>query len=107
MLAVLVAIGTTFAESGRATLFVLITERAQACRAEQKISAPSSRTKCQPSGGQDPNKVSAGKQQYVSSDTADTLDHAVRPRADLFWRFASRSAVAEQLPVWTFSKDFS
>jgi hypothetical protein len=84
---------------------VLITERTQACRAQQKILARGSGIKSQPPGGKNANEVSAGKEQYISRNRADTLNNTVCPLADLCWRFASRGAVPEQLPVWTFCKD--
>jgi hypothetical protein len=62
---------------------VLITERAQARRVEEKVPSANSRTKTQPARGQDPNKMSAGKEQDISRNLADTLDHTVRPLADL------------------------
>src|ERR1700757_2623898 len=63
-----------------------------------------SRTERQPAGGKNSNEVSAGKEQYVSRNCADTLDHTVRTLAYLCWRFASRTAVSEQLPVWAVRK---
>ena len=83
---------------------VLIAERAQARRSQEKIPARWSRSERQPPGGKNSNEVSAGKEQYVSRNCADTLDHTVRPLAYLCWRFASRTAVSEQLPVWAVRK---
>src|SRR5271169_3733118 len=76
---------------------VLIAERAQARRSQEKMPAYWSRTERQPARGKHSNEVSAGKEQYDSRNCADTLDHTVRP-------LASRTAVSEQLPVWAFRK---
>lgn len=84
---------------------VLITERAHPCRAQQKIFARGSGAKPYPSGSKNSNEVSAGKEQYISRDRPATLSYTVRPLADLCWRFASRGAVGEQLPVWMSCKD--
>src|SRR5215510_5220575 len=84
---------------------MFVAERAQARRVEQKISTPASRSKRQPASGQNANKVSAGKEQDVSRNAAKTLDHAVRPRTNLFGRFAAWSAIPEQLPIRTLAKD--
>src|SRR5882724_9396897 len=84
---------------------VFVTERAQTRRAQQKILTNGYWIERQPSGGKNPNEMSAGKEQYVSRDRTDTLDYTVRPLGYLCWRFASRGAVPEQLPLWTFGKN--
>src|SRR5208282_1594155 len=84
---------------------VLITERAEARRTQQKIFAPSSRAQSQPAGGQHANEVSARKQQYIPFDAADSLDDAIRAFADLFGSFPARRAISKQLPVWALTED--
>ena len=86
---------------------VFVPDRAQARRAQQKISARVSRVSPQPPVGENANEMSAGKEQHISRDRTNTLDYTVCPLADLCGRFPSRGAVAEQLPVWTFRKDLS
>jgi hypothetical protein len=75
--------------------FVFITERAQARRAQQKILASGCWIEPQPAGGYNPNKMSTGKQQYVSGDCTETLDDPFCPLTYLCWRFTARGAVAE------------
>src|SRR5260370_5226885 len=84
---------------------VFVPDRAQARRAQQKIPARVSWISPQPPVGENANEVSAGKEQYISRNREHTLNYTVCPLADLRWRFASRRAVAEQLPVWTFCKN--
>ena len=82
-----------------------ITQCAETRRAEQKIPSLRSGSEGEPAGGQDTNEVSAGEQQYVSRDAADTLDHAVRALADLHRRFAPGGAIPKQIPVRPISQD--
>jgi hypothetical protein len=84
---------------------VFVPDRAQARRAQQKIPARISWISPKPSVCDNANEVSTGKQQHISRNRADTLNYTVCPLADLCWRFSSRGAVAEQLPVWTFRKN--
>jgi hypothetical protein len=84
---------------------VFVSHRAQARRAQQKISARISWVSPKPPVGENANEMSAGKEQDISTKRPDTLNYTVCPLADLRWRFASRRAVAEQLPVWTFCKN--
>src|SRR5260370_24454707 len=84
---------------------VFVPARAQARRAQQKMPARVSWISPQPPVGENANEVSAGKEQYISRNREHTLNYTVCPLADLCWRFASRGAVAEQLPVWTFCKN--
>ncbi len=84
---------------------MLITQRAQARRANEQILCHAPWIESQPAAGQNPDEVSAGKKEYVGSNCADTPHHAVRPFAYLCRRFATWAAVPEQLPVWTLSKN--
>jgi len=86
---------------------VFVPDRAQARRAQQQIPARISWISPKPPVGENANEVSAGEEQHISTKRPDTLNYTVCPLADLCWRFASRGAVAEQLPVWTFRKDLS
>ena len=45
------------------------------------------------------------EKQYVPFDRQYTAQNTVSPRTHLGWRFASRAAITEQLPVWPFSMD--
>src|SRR5277367_4238921 len=47
-----------------------------------------------------------GKQQDISIDGTDAFNYTVRPHADLLRRFASRTAVAEEIPVRPLAKNF-
>src|SRR2546425_10478142 len=47
------------------------------------------------------------EKQNVAGDSAYSVHYAVGPRRNVFWRFAPRAAVAEQLPVRAFGKDVS
>src|SRR5437867_10264521 len=49
--------------------------------------------------------MAAREKQNVSGHLAHSLHYAICSRSNLFWHFAARAAVAEQLPVRTFSKD--
>src|SRR5271165_120911 len=83
---------------------VLIAECAQARRTQHKILARS-RIEPQPAAGEDTKEVSAGKQKHGSRDGSDALDDAVRPLANLGWRFPIWTTVAEDLPVRAFFKN--
>jgi hypothetical protein len=84
---------------------VLITERAKARRAESKIPASQSWSESKPPRGQDSDEVAAGKQQHVSGDGTDTLNHSVGSLLNLVRHLASRAAIPEQLPVWALRVD--
>ena len=51
--------------------------------------------------------MSAGKNQYVPSCSADACYDTVRPATDLLCRFPSRAAVAKQSPAGTFVVNLS
>jgi len=63
---------------------MFVTEDAQAGRDEQKKPA-SRRFEPQPASGEHPQEMPAGKQQHITVNSADALDHAIRPRANLCW----------------------
>src|SRR5580704_1730925 len=84
---------------------MLITQRAQARRSKQQMLCHAPRTESQPAVGQNPNEVSAGKKEHVARNGAGTLHYAVCPLAYLGGRFATRTAISKQLPVWAFSKN--
>src|SRR5436309_6258603 len=48
-----------------------------------------------------------GEQQHVTFDTAQAFHRAVRPRANLFWRFPSGAAIPKQLPIRALPVDVS
>jgi hypothetical protein len=62
-------------------------------------------TESEPAVGQNPDEMSTGKKEHVASNCSGTAHDAVRPFAYLCWRFSSRTAVSEQLPVWAFLKN--
>jgi len=49
--------------------------------------------------------MSAGKEQNIARHDPCAAYYAIGSGCDLLWRFATRAAVAEQLPVRTFSKN--
>src|SRR5262245_46820216 len=61
---------------------VLVSERAQACRAQEKETS-GSRLEAEPAGGEHPEKMSARKQQHVARSPAHPAHHLVGPRAHL------------------------
>src|SRR5437016_13368095 len=83
---------------------VLVTQCAQARRAQHERSAVNWLNP-DPACGQHSEKMSAGKKQNISSHRSHAAHYAISPRSDLLRRFAARAAVAEQLPVRTFSQD--
>src|SRR5258708_3536696 len=89
----------------RLRTIVFVPDGNQACRAQQKIPAHISWVSPKPAVGENSNEVPAGKEQYISRNPPDALNYTVCPLADLCWRFASRGAIPEQLPVWTSCKD--
>jgi len=62
---------------------VLVTQGAQAGRAQKQISPRQSGTRRQPSTSQDSQEMPAGKEQYVSLYRPDALHDSVSPLADL------------------------
>src|SRR5271165_1398492 len=79
----------------------LVADRTQARRSQQEILPPIARIQGKPASGKDTEKMAARKDQYVPRDCAEAFDHAICPRADLWRRFASRTAILEQFPVRT------
>ena len=77
---------------------VFVAQRAQARRAQQEESA-GSRLEPEPTSGEYSQEMPAGEKQHVTFDTARAFHRAVRPRANLFWRFPSRAAIPKQLPI--------
>jgi len=49
--------------------------------------------------------MSARKKQNVPRNRTNTFHNSVGTLCDLLWRFTSRAAVAEKLPVWIFQED--
>src|SRR5260370_16884685 len=49
--------------------------------------------------------MSAREKQYVPSDGSHAVQRILSPSLYLGWRFAARTAVAEQLPVWALYTD--
>src|SRR6185295_4052071 len=83
----------------RITLVVFVTEDAQRRGAEQE-QAPTGRVEAQPSGCEDPQEVAAGEQQHVVIKCSQARNDPIRSRANLPKGFATRTAVAEELPAW-------
>src|SRR5438874_2506798 len=77
---------------------VFVTQRTQARCAQQEVS-----TECgiepEPARGEYSQEMPAGEKQHVTFDTARAFHRAVRPRANLFWRFPSGAAIPKQLPI--------
>src|SRR6476660_4264914 len=85
---------------------VFIAQAAQASRTEHERSAEQ-RFQPNPTRSQYSKKVAAREKQNVSGNFTDALHDTVCPRRNVFWRFAARAAIAEQLPVRAFCKDLS
>src|SRR6185295_17548571 len=83
----------------RITLVVFVTEDAQRRGAEQE-QAPTGRVEAQPSGSEDPQEVPAGEQEHIAIERSQSGDDPVRSRANVHLGFATRTAVAEELPAW-------
>src|SRR5258708_17091137 len=49
--------------------------------------------------------MSAREQQHVPFENSHAAQHTISPRAYLGWRFASRAAISEQLPVRALCTD--
>ena len=85
---------------------VFVTQRTQARGAQQEVS-----TECgiepEPARGEYSQEMPAGEKQHVTFDTAHAFHRAVRPRANLFWRFPSGAAIAKQLPIRALPVDVS
>jgi hypothetical protein len=88
----------------RSGQIVLVAKRAQARSAQQEIFArPGFQPK--PTGGQDPEKVSARKNQNIPLDRAHALDHTIGSCTNLARRFPSWTAIAEDLPAGALAVD--
>src|SRR6516162_7515468 len=61
--------------------FVLVTQRAQARSAQQKV-PPSRRVETEPTSGEHPQEMPARKNQHIAFDCAHSAHNAVGPRAD-------------------------
>src|SRR5262249_12706114 len=81
---------------------MLIADRAETGRIQQKIPSPNSRAEAQPAGDQYANKMSTGKKKYIFGNITDPCDDTVRALADFCGRLTLRSAIAEKLPVRVF-----
>ena len=77
---------------------MLVAKRAQAGSAQQEIST-SLGFQPQPTCGQYPKKVPARKNQNVPLYCTHAVNHTIRPRSNLAWRFATGTTVSEELPV--------
>src|ERR1700756_5496325 len=77
----------------------LVAHRTQACSAQHEPAGVGRHFKSNPARREDPNEMSAGKNQHVTLDCAYTFDRAVRPCADLARRFSARAAITKQLPI--------
>jgi hypothetical protein len=89
----------------RSAKILFISDRTQACRAQEKGHAIHRRFESDPACGQHPNEVSAREKQHVSFNGSHAPQHVLSPRDYLGWRFASRAPVAEQLPVRALCTD--
>ena len=83
---------------------VLVAKRAQTSSAQQEIFARL-RFEPKPTSGQDPEKVSARKNQNIPLRRAHALNHTVSSCANLAGRFTSRATIAEDLPVGALGVD--
>src|SRR6516164_7295092 len=83
---------------------VLVAKRAQTRSAQQETFARL-RFESKPTSGQDPEKVSARKNQDIPLHRAHALDHTISPRANLAGRFPSGATIAEDLPAGALGVD--
>src|SRR5205823_9882233 len=77
----------------RLSAIVFVAQRAEACRAEQEVSA-GCRFEPQPAGGQNSQEMPAGKKQHITADLANSIHHGVGPRGNLLGRLSSWAAIA-------------
>src|SRR6267378_122676 len=84
---------------------VFIADRAHARCAQKKGHTIHRWFESDPAGGQHPNKVSTREEQHISSSHFDAIQHIFGSCSYLGRRFASRAAVAEELPVRTLCTD--
>src|SRR5689334_11834656 len=82
---------------------MLITQSAQARRAQHKELAVHRDVKPEPARRKHAQHMPAREQHGVSRNAADSLHDPVRARADLLGRLAAGTAVTEQFPPWAFS----
>src|SRR5438067_341282 len=85
-------------------MIVLVSERAEARRAEEEVPACAG-LEPEPPARKHAQKVSTREQQRVAVDGAHAADHAVGPGSDLIGRLSVRGAIAEQLPVRALGMD--
>src|SRR5947199_5426686 len=78
---------------------VFISDRAQARRAQKEGHTMHRWFESDPAGGQHPNEVPTREEQYIPSNHSDAAQHIFGSCSYLGRRFASRAAVAKQMPV--------
>src|SRR3974390_2767711 len=86
----------------RSGKIAFIPEGAKTRRAQHEISAVARRFETQPASCQDPNEMSACKEQYIPGNSPHSGNNPLCAGADLLRAFAARTAVAEQVPVRAF-----
>ena len=89
---------------GRARDDVFIANCAQARRSQHERFAMDW-LHANPSCGQHPEKMTAGKNQHVAAYCADPAHDTISSSCHLLWRFTAGRAIAEQLPVRAFFQD--
>src|SRR5205085_9021049 len=92
--------------NNRLQAVMFVAKRRQAGRTEQKKPARR-RFEAQPAGGQHAQEMPAREQEHIAVDRTNALDHGIRARTDLSRRFASRAAVAKQLPIGPLLTDLN
>src|SRR5215813_585777 len=77
---------------------VLVAERPESRRAEEKMSS-SVRREPEPPCCQDPKEVSAGEEEDVPGDRAHALHDSIRTRSDRRRALSARAAIPEEVPL--------
>src|SRR5262244_2197391 len=83
---------------------VFIAQRAQARRTQHERPG----VECvdpNPARGQHAEEMPAGKKENVSWQPSQAIHDAIGARGDLLRRFAPRTAIAEEFPIWTLRAD--
>ena len=76
---------------------MLVTQNTETGGAQQQVLSETG-VLAEPAGGEDPQKVAAGKDQHIALDTAQTVDHSIRSITDLSQRLAAGAAITKKLP---------
>jgi len=85
---------------------VFVSKNAQARRAQKKVFA-SQWLQAKPTGGKRTQEMAARKEQHITIDRSNSIDHPVGSDRDISGRFTARTAVAKELPIGPLLAYFS